>query len=389
MRTNLFKLTAAAGVLALTLTACGSDDDGETDGALAGEGSGDDCVIEGEVPVGAALSLTGAAASYGESQKSGLELAAEALNEKEGVTYKLTIEDDQTDPKQGITVFEGFVGDGTSVIIGPTLSNTAFQSQPIAQEGSTPVLAISNTAAGITDQGDYIFRNSLTEAQVIPQTVAKAVETYGLENVIVMYSNDDAFTESGYDVMASSLEEEGITVADTLTFSKADTDFRALLTEAKAANPDAIFVSGLIEAAIPLVTQARELGLDVPIIGGNGFNNPQLMADAGDAAEGVVVGAAWNSASDNPENTEFLAAYEEKFGSQPDQFAAQAYAGLHMIDAAVRAECSAERDAIKEGLGGISDMPTVLGSISILDNRDAEHEAVVQVVKDGQFTVLP
>src|SRR5690606_38271484 len=302
-----------------------------SDVALAGEGSGDDIVIEGEVPVGAALSLTGAAASYGESQKSGLELAAEALNEKEGVTYKLTIEDDQTDPKQGITVFEGFVGDGTSVIIGPTLSNTAFQSQPIAQEGSTPVLAISNTAAGITDQGDYIFRNSLTEAQVIPQTVAKAVETYGLENVIVMYSNDDAFTESGYDVMASSLEEEGITVADTLTFSKADTDFRALLTEAKAANPDAIFVSGLIEAAIPLVTQARELGLDVPIIGGNGFNNPQLMADAGDAAEGVVVGAAWNSASDNPENTEFLAAYEEKFGSQPDQFAAQAYAGLHMI----------------------------------------------------------
>ncbi|HLS45047.1 MAG TPA: ABC transporter substrate-binding protein, partial [Ornithinicoccus sp.] len=150
MRTNLFKLTAAAGVLALTLTACGSDGDGETDGALAGEGSGDDCVIEGEVPVGAALSLTGAAASYGESQKAGLELAAEALNEKEGVTYKLTIEDDQTDPKQGITVFEGFVGDGTSVIIGPTLSNTAFQSQPIAQEGSTPVLAISNTAAGIT-----------------------------------------------------------------------------------------------------------------------------------------------------------------------------------------------------------------------------------------------
>lgn len=148
-------------------------------------------------------------------------------------------------------------------------------------------------------------------------------------------------------------------------------------------------MSGLIEAAIPLVTQARELGLDAPIIGGNGFNNPQLMADAGDAAEGVVVGAAWNSASDNPENTEFLAAYEEKLGSQPDQFAAQAYASLYMIDAAVRAECSAERDAIKEGLGGISDMPTVLGSISILDNRDAEHEAVVQVVKDGKFTVLP
>ncbi|USQ78570.1 ABC transporter substrate-binding protein [Ornithinimicrobium faecis] len=391
MRTNLFKLSAAAGVLALTLSACGSDDGGDgggDGGALAGEGTGDDCVIEGEVPVGAALSLTGAAASYGESQQNGLELATKHLNEKEGVTYALTVEDDQTDPKQAISVFEGFAGDDTSIIIGPTLSNTAFQAQPIAQEESVPVLAISNTAEGITEQGDWIFRDSLTEGQVIPQTVAAAVETYGLENVIVMYSNDDAFTESGYDVMASSLEEEGITVADTLTFSKADTDFRALLTEAKNADPDAIFVSGLIEAAIPLVTQARELGIDVPIVGGNGFNNPQLMADAGDAAEGVVVGAAWNSASDNPENADFLEAYEAEFGSGPDQFAAQAYAAMTIIDHAVREGCDGGREGIQAGLGNITDLPTVLGSITINENRDAEHEAVVQVIENGAFAVL-
>jgi branched-chain amino acid transport system substrate-binding protein len=211
---------------------------------------------------------------------------------------------------------------------------------------------------------------------------------YDLEKVIVMYSNDDAFTESGYEVFASSLEDEGVEVIDTLTFSKADTDFRSLLTEAKGANPDAIVVSGLIEAAIPLVTQARQLGIDVPIIGGNGFNNPQLMADAGEAAEGVVVGAAWNSSSDNPENTAFLEAYEAKFDSQPDQFAAQAYTGLMLIDQAVRANCSGERDDIKDGLGGIQDVPTVLGELSINEDRDAEHEAVVQVVQDGKFTVL-
>lgn len=389
MRNTLFKFTAVAGALAMSLTACASEDSGGTaDGALKGEGSGDSCVIDGEVPIGAALSLTGAAASYGESQKNGLELAAKHLNEKEGVTYALTVEDDQTDPKQAISVFEGFVDDGTSLIIGPTLSNTAFQAQPIAQEEGVPVLAISNTAEGITAQGDWIFRDSLTEGQVIPQTVTKAVETYDLEDVIVMYSNDDAFTESGYEVMAASLEDEGINVSDTLTFSKNDTDFRPLLTEAKNAEPDAIFVSGLIEAAIPLVTQARELGIDVPIIGGNGFNNPQLMADAGDAAEGVVVGAAWNSASESPENAEFLKAYEEEYGSGPDQFAAQAYAAMTIIDHAVREECDGSREAIKAGLGNITDLPTVLGSISINEDRDAEHAAVVQVVENGEFAVL-
>jgi branched-chain amino acid transport system substrate-binding protein len=126
----------------------------------------------------------------------------------------------------------------------------------------------------------------------------------------------------------------------------------------------------------------------MPIIGGNGFNNPQLMADAGEAAEGVVVGAAWNSSSDNPENQAFLEAFEAKFGSAPDQFAAQAYTGLMLIDEAVRAGCSGERDAIKDGLAGIEGAATPLGELSINENRDAEHEAVVQVVEGGTFTVL-
>ncbi|SOC55114.1 ABC transporter substrate-binding protein [Ornithinimicrobium cerasi] len=390
---------AVSSALALALTACGGEDGGDAGGdagggatggeagGLTGTGTGEDCTIEEPVPVGAALSLTGAAASYGESQQKGLELAAAELAEVGGVTYDLVIEDDQTDPRQGITVFEQLTED-SSVVIGPTLSNGAFQAQPIAQEAGVPVLAISNTAAGITAQGDYIFRVSLTEAQVIPQTVAKATEVYGLEDVVVMYSNDDAFTESGYEVFSSALEEEGVTVSETLTFSKADTDFRALLTEAKAAEPDALVVSGLIEAAIPLVTQARELGIDVPIIGGNGFNNPKLMADGGDAAEGVVVGAAWNSSSEGELNTAFLEAFEAEHGAQPDQFAAQAYTGLKVIDAAVRAGCSGEREDIKAGLAGIADVDTVLGTLSINAERDAEHEAVVQVVENGSFTVL-
>jgi branched-chain amino acid transport system substrate-binding protein len=379
----------AATALTVTLAACTSEGGVGTDDGLVGEGTGDDCTIESPVPVGAALSLTGAAASYGESQQKGLELAAEQLGAKGGVEYELTVEDDQTDPRQGIAVFEQLTAqDGASVIIGPTLSTGAFQAQPIAQDEGVPVLAISNTVDGITAQGEYIFRDSLTESQVIPQTVAAAKAEYGLQKVVVLYANDDALAEAGGEVFAGALDAEGIEVADTLTFSVADTDFRALLTEAKAADPDALVVSSLIEAAIPLVTQARELGIDVPIVGGNGFNNPKLMADAGDAAEGVVVGAAWNSASDTPENTAFLADFEEMHGAQPDQFAAQAYTGLMLIDQAVRASCSGERDAIKEGLGAIEAVPTVLGELTINDERDAEHEAVVQVVEDGKFAVL-
>lgn len=390
MRAKLSTL-AAATAATFVLASCGSGDGGggsQAAGDRAGEGTGDSCTIEGDVPIGAVLSLTGAAASYGESQQRGLELAAGQLAEKEGVTYDLTIEDDQTDPRQGITLFDEFVSQDVSLIIGPTLSNAAVQADPIAQEAGVPVLGISNTAAGVTEIGDYIFRNSLTEQAVIPQTIAAATEQFDLSQVVVMYSNDDAFTESGYEAFSAALEDEGVEVSETITFSKADTDFRALLTQAQDSDPDALVVSGLIEAAIPLVTQARELGIDVPIIGGNGFNNPRLMADAGEAAEGVVVGAAWNSSSANPENVAFLEDFEAKYDAQPDQFAAQAYTGLMLVDHAVRAGCSADREAIKQSLGELQGIPTVLGEFSIDENRDAVHPAVVQIVQDGTFAVL-
>ena len=213
MRTRLH--TVAAATAAVFVLASCSSDSGEgggsaASGELAGEGSGDSCAIDAEVPIGAVLSLTGAAASYGESQQRGLELAAQELADKGGVTYDLTIEDDQTDPRQGITLFDQFVSDDVSLIIGPTLSNAAVQSDPIAQEAGVPVLGISNTAAGITDIGDYIFRDSLTEQAVIPQTVATATEQFGLENVVVMYSNDDAFTECWYEAFERALQYDGV-----------------------------------------------------------------------------------------------------------------------------------------------------------------------------------
>lgn len=385
MRRTTITLTAVTS--AMILASCGGGGSAD-DADLKGDGAGESCVIDQPVPVGAAISLTGAAAGYGESQRKGLELARDELNAKKGVEYDLTVEDEQGDPRQGISAFEKFVSDGASVIVGPTLSTVAFSAQPVAQEASVPVLSVSNTAEGITAQGDYIYRAALTEAQVIPQTVKTSKESLGYERVVVMYANDDSLAESGYKAFAKALEDEGVEVLDTLTFSKADTDFRSLLTEAKNAKPDAIVASTLIEAAIPLVTQARELGIDLPIVGGNGFNTSQLAADAGEAAEGVVVGAAWNSSSDNPENTAFLKAFDDAYGEQPDQFAAQAYAGLKLVDLAVRAGCSATREDLKKNFATLQNVPTVLGELSINEDRDSEHEAVVQIVEDGKFAVL-
>jgi branched-chain amino acid transport system substrate-binding protein len=251
-----------------------------------------------------------------------------------------------------------------------------------------PVLGVSNTAAGITDIGDYIFRDSLTEGDVIPQTVKKVADRVKPRRAALLFANDDAFSKSGGDVMRDALRANSIEIATEQQFSTNDRDFRAQLTAVRQANVDAIFVSALTGPATGIVTQARELGLRQPIIGGNGFNTPVLIQNAGPAAEGVIVGAAWNQASTNPKSQEFLRAYKAKFNQDPDQFAAQAYAGVYILADAVKRAGSADRAALRTALTQTRDLDTVLGRFSFNEKRDAVHPAVVQIIKDGKFTVM-
>jgi branched-chain amino acid transport system substrate-binding protein len=301
-------------------------------------------------------------------------------------------EDDASVPQQGTNVYNKLInGDKVGVIIGPTLSNTAKITNPIAQQAGVTVLGVSNTAGGITEIGDFIFRNSLTEAVVIPNTIKISKEKLGLKKVVLFYGNDDAFTKSGADVFRKVLQAEGIQILSEQTFAKGDRDFSPQLTQIKSQNPDAIICSGLVEEASGIVSQARQLGIPktVRIIGGNGFNSPALIKNAGDAAEGVIVGAAWNISSTNPLNVKFVEDYTKKYNHPPDQFAAQAYAGVQIAyQAAKNAGSGDNRKAIRDGLLKVKGMDTLLGSFAFTAGRDADHPPVVQEVKGAKFVVF-
>ena len=346
-----------------------------------------------KLKVGLVFSMTGGAAAYGASQKEGAQLAIDQINAAagKGMQIEAVFEDDASVPQQGINVYNKLInGDKVAVIIGPTLSNTAKNTDPIAQKAGVPVLAVSNTAGGITEIGDYIFRDSLTEAVVIPNTVKVAKEKLGLKKVAVFYGNDDAFTKSGYDVFKKVLQEEGIQILSEQTFAKGDRDFSPQLTQIKAQNPDAIICSALVEEASGIVSQARQLGIPktIPIIGGNGFNSPALMKNAGESAEGVIVGASWNASATNPLNVKFVEDYTKKYNRAPDQFAAQAFTGVQIVYHAATAAKSVERKAIRDAMAKIKDMDTVLGSFGFTEGRDANHTPVVQEVKGGKFVVF-
>jgi branched-chain amino acid transport system substrate-binding protein len=348
-----------------------------------------------EMKIGFVLSMTGSAAAYGATQKKGAELAVEEINSAAGSTgIKIVaiFEDDASVPQQGINVFKKFINaDKVSLIIGPTLSNTAQVTDRIAQQARMPVLGISNTAKGITEIGNYIFRDSLTESVVIPHTIKVAKQKFGLHKVAVLYGNDDAFTKGGYDAFKKALAEAGIAIVTEQTFAKGDRDFSPQLTEIKSKNPDAIIISALVEEASGIVIQARQLGIpaSVPIIGGNGFNSPALIKNAGEAAEGVMMGAAWNASSNLPLNKKFVEAFSAKYGNPPDQFAAQAYAGVFIAHKAIVLAASPKNhEAIRNAMAQIKDLDTVLGIFSFTPERDAGCTPVVQIVNGGKFVVL-
>ena len=384
MRPRRWSLGLAAVLFALVLAACKG-------GSSSGEGGAQS--KSASLKLGAALSLTGAAATYGQSQKNGLEAAAEELNggnSLQGIKVELLIEDDATTKEQGINVFQRFINtDKVGTIIGPTLSTTATAADPLAQQARVPVLAISNTSpTGITDIGDYIWRDSLTEAQVVPGAVKKAKAKIGFKTAAVLYGNDDVFTKAGYDVMKKALADETVTVVDTQTFAKPDRDFSAQLTAIKGKNPDILVVSALADNAAAIVAQARQLGYSGPILGGNGFNSPAFIKNAGPAAEGVLVGTSWNSASSAPANQRFKELMQKR-GVSPDQFSAQAYSGVLIVAEAVRkAGFKTGRDDVKSGFAQVKDLDTPLGKFSFTPARDAQHEPAVQQVKNGKFEIV-
>ncbi len=345
------------------------------------------------VEIGAIFGLSGNISVYGGPQRLAVELAASEINDQaylgDGTTLNVLFEDSEGSAEGAINAMTKLVEeDEVLAALGPTLSTEAFSADPIAQENGVPVMGVSNTANGITEMGDFVFRNSLPESSVIPGTIAQATATLGLTQVGVLYGNDDDFTLSGYDVFVEALDAEGVEILGEETFARDDVDFSAQLTSLLADVPDALIVSALAVEGAQIINQARELGFGGPIIGGNGLNSPAIVDQAGENAEGVIVGAAWNVNASDDISTAFTANFEEFAGALPDQFSAQAYTGAWLMATAIRCADAADSATIRDELAGIQGFSSPLGEFSFAEDRNPIHDPVLQIIEDGAFAVL-
>ncbi|WP_134684749.1 ABC transporter substrate-binding protein [Brevibacillus migulae] len=338
--------------------------------------------------IGVVSFLSGTGAAYGEAQKAGLELALAELNEanKGKLKIELQMEDSGGKKESAINAVNKLINqDNVVAIIGPTLSGEMFAAGPVANEAETPIFGISNTAEGINDIGEYVFRNSLPESIAIPTAMKAAQEKKGFKKAAFIYAANDDFSVSGFKTMKATAEQMGLENLGEATFSNGDVDFSAQLTKIKELNPDVLLVSALYKEGSLVVKKARELGITATIIGGNGFNNPQVFEIAGDAAEGLIVATPFSPEKQDEKVQTFVKAFEAKYGKKPDQFAAQAYDGLYIIAQSLLAAGKADRNALRDQLAQLKDFQGVSGKLSFDEKRTPVGEAVVVEVKGGKF----
>ena len=348
-----------------------------------------------QIPVGMAISLTGNFGPYGINQKNGLELALDELNENadlHGFELIPHFFDDQSSPDTCRKIFrEMILNHQVMAIIGPTSSNSAFMADTVAQNNKVSVIGISNTVPGITEMGNYVFRNSLMESSVIPNTVKATHVKLGYSRVAIVYGNDDPYTIGAYDAFKAALENTpGVTIVSTEVIHKGDKEFTAQVTRIKESNPDAIVLAALVAEASLLMVKARELGIpaSVRFIGGNSFNTSQLWQLAGEASQKAICGSAWIYSENTPGNSQFVTSYTARFGSKPDQFAAQAYASLYILADAIKRAGKVNNLTLRDALANTQNLQTILGSFSFDANRNPVHTPVVQELVNGQFFIF-
>lgn len=363
------------------LSACGgAQSSGEKEASGAGKVTAD---------IGVISYISGPGAAYGEAITNGLKLANEEINKEGEVKINLVIEDSAGKQDQALTAAQKLMNSkNVTAIIGPTLSTEMNVVGPEADLNGVPIMGTSTTAEGIPQIGEYVFRNSLPEALAIPASIDKAIEKYDAKKVAILYGNDDVFTKSGFDTMKKAAEEKGLEILTIETFQKGQSDYNAQLTKIKGLKPDLILASALYNEGAVIMDQARKLGIDVPFVGGNGFNSPEVIKIAGDAANGLIVATPWYGDKDDQKVQDFVKKYEEKYGKKPDQFAAQAYDALYIMAEALKNAGDADRDAVRDALAETKDFQGILGSFSFDKDGDVVMEPTVLIIDEGKFKVF-
>lgn len=372
------------------LTGCGSQG--------ASNKKVDDSNGQGTIKVGLNYELSGGAATYGQGTVQGIELAVEEINKNGGVLGKqleLVKADNKSDNAEAANVATKLANVNKVVaILGPATSGNTKATAPVALQNHVPVISGSATSDDVTVDSngkvrDYVFKICYSDSFQGVVLANFANSDLKVKNAAVLVDSTSDYSKGLAKSFKESFTKQGGAIVAEEAYVEKEQNFKAVLTKIKAANPDVLFVPGYYNEVGLIVKQAKELGLNVPVVGGDGYDSPKLAELAGkDALNKVYFSNHYSSKDTSPEVVKFANAFKAKYNKEPDGFNALGYDLVYFLADALKRAGAPDSVKVKEALASTKDFSGITGKLSVDSNHNPVKSITILEMKDGEQTFL-
>ncbi len=375
-RTRSLILVGSIGTILSCFTSCKKP---------AGEVTGD------TIPVGEVASLTGGTATFGTSSHAGTEMAIDEINAAGGVLgkkIKLITQDDQSKQGEASTVVKKLISrEKVVAVLGEVSSSKSLEMGPECQKAGIPMISPGSTNPKVTEAGDYVSRVCFIDP-FQGTVMAKFALSKGFKKVAILTDVKQDYSVGLTQFFKEYFAKNGGTIVGEQTYGSGDKDFKAQLTAIKGFEPQAIFASGYYNETGLIARQAQELGLTVPLLGGDGWDSPSLVEVAGKAIEGSFFSNHFSNEDTSPKIQDFVKKFKAKTGNIPDAMAALGYDSAMLLADAMKRAGTTEGKALRDAINATKDFDGITGKITLDEKRNANKSAVVLTIKDGKFSFV-
>jgi len=346
-------------------------------------------VATGDIPVGVYGALTGDQAAFGNATVQGVRIAAEEINAAGGVLgrkIRLYVEDDQGRADEAASVVTKLItSENVIALIGENSSNQSLAAAPIAQSNGVPMISPSSTNPAVTEKGEFIFRVCFTDPYQ-----GKALATFvrtnlSLDNAAILVDKKNDYSVGLAEVFRREFEAAGGKILIEQSYTGGDTEFRPQLTAIRSAKPKALFIPGFYTEVGQIAIQARDLGLQVPLIGGDGWDSPTVIQIGGKSIEGSYFSDHYFVGDTRPVVQHFVSEYEKRHARKPEANAALGYDALKIFTEAVRRAGSVDRKAIRDQIAATKDYEGVSGTITMGADRNPIKPVAMIKIENGEM----
>jgi branched-chain amino acid transport system substrate-binding protein len=346
-----------------------------------------------EILVGEYGSLTGGIATFGISTRDGSQQAFDEINLAGGVLgkkLKLMVEDDQSKPEEVGTIVTKLINQRHVVaMLGHVASSYSLAAAPICQANKIPMITPSSTNPRVTQIGDYIFRVCFMDNFQGAVMAKFAADTLKAKRIAILVDIRNDYSVGLQGVFRDQFKSRGGAIVAEQSFSQGDSDFHAQLTQIKATNPDAIYVPAYYTEVGTIAHQAKELGINAPLLGGDGWDSPKLWEIGGEALNGCYFSNHYSTSDPSPIVQKFVTDYKKRYNNQlPDALAALAYDAAKILADAMTRAGSTDGIKVRDAIAMTKDYTGVTGKITIGPDRNAVKPAMILKVENGKYVLV-